>query len=99
MNDAYLRATMTDDTALLGRHIFDAFPDDPAEPGAAGVRGLRASLERVLATGEADAMPVLRYPIRRPAEAGGGVEERWCSPVNSPRPAARRQGRPDYPSR
>jgi PAS domain S-box-containing protein len=86
VNDAYLRATMTERATLLGQRVFDAFPDDPADPSADGVRSLPASLERVLGTGQADAMPVQRYPIRRPPGAGGGFEERWWSPLNSPVP-------------
>jgi len=35
--------------AIVGRHMFDVFPDNPADVGATGVRNLRASLERVLA--------------------------------------------------
>ena len=47
-SDAYLRATMTQREAILGRGIFDVFPDNPDDPTATGVRNLRASLERVL---------------------------------------------------
>ena len=86
VNDAYLRATMTGREAILGRTIFDVFPDDPGDPNPTGARNLRASLERVLATRRADAMAVQRHPIRRPAETGGGFEERWWSPINAPVP-------------
>ena len=84
VSDAYLRATMTQRDAILGRNIFDVFPDNPDDASATGVRNLRASLERVLATGVADAMAVQKYDIRRPLEEGGGFEERYWSPVNSP---------------
>ena len=47
-SSAYLRATLTRREDLLGRGIFEAFPDDPEDPGATGVINLRASLERVL---------------------------------------------------
>ena len=84
VNDAYLAATMTSREAILGRALFDVFPDDPADPAATGVRNLRASLERAIAGRRPDRMPVQRYPIRRPAEAGGGFEERFWSPLNTP---------------
>jgi PAS domain S-box-containing protein len=84
VNDAYLRATLTRREAILGRKLFDVFPDNPANKAADGVRNLRASLERVLATRRPDAMPVQRYDIRRPESAGGGFEERWWSPINTP---------------
>ena len=84
VSDAYLRATMTEREAIAGRGIFDVFPDNPDDPEPAGVRNLRASLARVLRDGVTDAMPVQRYDIRRPASEGGGFEERFWSPVNSP---------------
>lgn len=84
VNEAYLRATMTERERLLGRFLFDAFSDNPDDPGATGVRNLRASLERVLANRRPDAMAVQKYDIRRPQEAGGGFEERYWSPLNTP---------------
>src|SRR5262245_7390658 len=35
-SDAYLRATMTDRKAVLGRAIFDVFPDNPGDATASG---------------------------------------------------------------
>ena len=84
VSDAYLRATMTQRNEILGRGIFEVFPDNPEDPNATGVRNLRASLERVLLAGRADAMAVQKYDIRRPESEGGGFEERYWSPVNSP---------------
>ena len=84
VTDAYLRATMTERTAILGRGLFDVFPDNPNDPNATGVRNLRASLERVIASRRLDRMAVQKYDIRRPASAGGGFEARWWSPVNTP---------------
>jgi PAS domain S-box-containing protein len=84
--DAYLRATMTTRDGIVGRNVFDAFPDNPADPAADGVRNLRASLERVLRHRAADAMPVQKYDVRRPAAEGGAFEERYWSAVNSPLP-------------
>src|SRR5437867_9240641 len=70
VSDAYLRATMTQREAILGRQLFEVFPDNPADPAATGVRNLRASLERVLQQGVADTMAVQKYDIRRPESAG-----------------------------
>ena len=84
VSDAYLNATMTTREQILGRGIFDAFPDNPDDPHADGVRNLRASLNRVLQDRASDPMPVQKYDIRRPASEGGGFEERFWSPVNSP---------------
>ena len=84
VTDAYLASTMTSRDAILGRGLFEVFPDNPDTPSADGVRNLRASLMRVLAHRTADRMPMQKYDIRRPEAAGGGFEERYWSPVNTP---------------
>jgi CheY-like chemotaxis protein len=84
VSDAYLSATMTRREEILGRGLFDVFPDNPDDPAADGVRNLRASLDRVRKNRTADAMAVQKYDIRRPESKGGGFEERYWSPVNSP---------------
>ncbi len=83
-SDAYLRATMTDREQIVGRQLFDVFPDNPDDPTATGVRNLTASLNRVLQDRVPDVMAVQKYDIRRPAAEGGGFEERYWSPANSP---------------
>ncbi len=83
-SDAYLHATMTRREEIVGRRLFEVFPDPPDEPGADGVRNLGASLARVRATARTDRMAVQRYPIRRPEAAGGGFEERYWEPLNVP---------------
>jgi len=84
VSNAYLAATMTARPDILGRGIFDVFPDNPDDPAATGVRNLRASLERVKQFARPDAMAVQKYDIRRPESEGGGFEERFWSPLNSP---------------
>ena len=84
VSEAYLEATLTRREEILGRGIFEVFPDNPEDPGATGVANLSASLQRVLDLGRADAMAIQKYDIRRPLALGGGFEERFWSPVNSP---------------
>ncbi|MFO0615392.1 MAG: PAS domain S-box protein [Polyangiaceae bacterium] len=84
VSDAYLRATRTERSAILGRGVFDVFPDNPDDPGASGVANLRRSLERVLEHRQPDRMAVQKYDIRRPEAEGGGFEERHWSPENVP---------------
>jgi len=43
-SDAFLAATMTRREDIVGRGLFEVFPDNPAEPDADGVRNLTASL-------------------------------------------------------
>jgi hypothetical protein len=84
VSDAYLRATMTRREEILGRGLFDVFPDNPDDPSATGARNLRAWLQQVIQNRAPDAMAVQKYDIRRPEFEGGGFEERFWSPVNSP---------------
>ena len=84
VSDAYLNATKTDRASILGRALFDVFPDNPDDPAADGVRNLKASLHRVLHSKRADPMAVQKYDIRKPDAEGGGFEERFWSPRNSP---------------
>jgi PAS domain S-box-containing protein len=84
VSDAYLKATMTKREEILGRGLFEVFPDNPDDPAATRVRNLRASLDRVLTHRVPDTMAVQKYDIRRPESEGGGFEERYWSPVNSP---------------
>jgi PAS domain S-box-containing protein len=81
VSEPYLQATMTRREDLVGKPMFEAFPDNPADPEATGVRNLRASLERVRQNRAADRMAVQKYDIRRP---DGTFEVRWWSPLNTP---------------
>jgi hypothetical protein len=83
-SDAYLAATMTVREEILGRGIFEVFPGNPDDPAATGVANLRASLRRVLDRRVPDTMAVQKYDVARPAAAGGGFEERYWSPCNTP---------------
>jgi signal transduction histidine kinase/CheY-like chemotaxis protein len=82
--DAYLRATHTVRDEIIGRDLFEVFPDNPEDPHATGTRNLRASFETVLRTRAPHTMAVQKYDVRRPESAGGGFEERYWSPVNIP---------------
>ncbi|MBB2899214.1 hypothetical protein FHR75_000002 [Kineococcus radiotolerans] len=81
VDTAYLHATTRSRGDLLGRFVFDAFPDNPDDPGAWATTSLSASLHRVLETARPDTMPLQKYDV--PA-AGGGFLRRWWSPVNAP---------------
>jgi PAS domain S-box-containing protein len=83
VNDAYLAATLTTREQLIGVNLFDAFPDNPADPNATGVRNLRASLQSVVSRRAPHTMAVQKYDIRRP---DGRFEERYWSPINTPVP-------------
>jgi PAS domain S-box-containing protein len=82
VSDAYLQALGTQRDRIVGRGIFEVFPGNPADPAATGMANLRASLERVLRSGQADAMAVQKYDV--PRAEGGGFEARHWSSLNLP---------------
>lgn len=82
VSDAYLDATYTRREDIVGRKLFDIFPDDPKDDRADGSRNLLVSLNRVKKTLAPDAMPLQRYPIKNPRTHQ--FEERYWSPVNVP---------------
>lgn len=83
-NAAYLTATASRLEDLLGRHVLDAFPNDPDDPNNDSARMLRQSLERVLATGQVDVLALI--PYRVPAMKNGHpvIEERFWSAIHTP---------------
>ncbi|MGN2253551.1 PAS domain-containing protein [Frateuria sp. GZRe12] len=83
-NGAYLRITASPWEALEGRQLFDVFPDDPADPARQGVGMLRASLERVLATGEADTLALIPYRVPRHTDQGVVLQDRYWSATHTP---------------
>jgi PAS domain S-box-containing protein len=82
-NLAFLRTAGRTREELLGRNLFEAFPEDPSDPGATGVRNSIASLRRVLATGEPDAMEFQKYDVEVPGSQGAFARHYW-SGVNAP---------------
>nr|WP_052325270.1 ATP-binding protein [Hassalia byssoidea] len=83
-SDAYLQATKRKREEIIGRKLFDVFPDNPNDPNATGVQNLRASIENVLKHRKPHTMAVQKYDIPRPESQGGGFEERYWSALNSP---------------
>jgi two-component sensor histidine kinase len=81
-NDAYLAVTMRQRDDIVGRFIFDAFPTDPASES---FRLLDQSLQRVLASGDADEIAIIRYDIPRP---DGTMDVRYWSATHTPLPDA-----------
>lgn len=81
-SDAYIHATMVQREKIIGRGIFEVFPDNPADPLATGEKNLRDSLESVLKHKKANAMAVQKYDVRK--STNGEFEKRYWSPINSP---------------
>ncbi len=81
VSNEYLAATLTKRAKIMGKHLFEVFPDNPDDLLANGVSNLRASLNTVLKTKAAHSMPLQKYDVRR---ADGSFEERFWSPLNKP---------------
>ncbi|MEU8925874.1 SpoIIE family protein phosphatase [Kitasatospora sp. NPDC048545] len=82
-NEDFVRMSGHSRDRLVGRYLFDVFPDNPEDPTATGARNLEASLRRVLATGERDTMALQRYDVES-TTVPGDWQERYWSPVNEP---------------
>ncbi|WP_210486357.1 PAS domain-containing protein [Rufibacter aurantiacus] len=80
VTQAYLSATLSKQEDLLGKYLFDAFPDNPATPEAMAVKNLHASLQTVLETKTPHQMPVQHYDVPK----GNGFEEKHWIPINVP---------------
>ena len=83
VNERYLDATGSDRSAIMGRGLFEVFPDNPDDTTATGVGDLRTSLERVKRERAADVMGVQKYDIPSPGSKGK-FEVKYWSPVNTP---------------
>lgn len=83
VSDTYLQATFTQREQLLGRYIFDVFPDNPDAPNAHAVENLRASLQQVLATGQPHEMARQQYDVPDPLNPNAFVLRYWL-PRNTP---------------
>lgn len=81
-NEEFVRMSGRTREQLVGKYLFDVFPDNPNDSTATGARNLRASLLRVLETGERDAMALQRYDVES-LERPGTWTERYWSPVNA----------------
>jgi PAS domain S-box-containing protein len=85
VNQAYLEVTGRKRDELIDRPVVEAFPLNPSDPEADGMRNLRASVERALTTGERDVMAPQKYDIPV-AGRPGAFEERYWSTINTPVP-------------
>jgi len=85
VNDAFLKASSRSREELVGVSLFAAFPANPDDPDDTGEADLRASLDKVRATGLPDTLPAVRYPIPVLLPDGQTVfEERFWTSTSTP---------------
>lgn len=82
VSDEYVRATLTRREDILGRPVFEVFPDNPDTPDANSTANLSRSLRRVVEARASDVMAIQRYDV--PSAEGEGFALRYWSPVNAP---------------
>lgn len=85
MNRAYLDVTGRERADLIGRDMFEAFDGGGGESGAESARQLKASLDRVLETGQRDHLALIEYLVE-PAndEPGASAQRRYWSATHTP---------------
>lgn len=83
-SDAYVKATLVNRKDIVGRFLFDVFPDNPNDAEATGTRNLRHSLENVLKTKTSNTMAVQQYDVRDPESLHHEFTIRYWSPINIP---------------
>jgi hypothetical protein len=83
VSDAYLADTLTERAQLVGRYVFELFPDNPQAPEANVLHNLRASLAQVLATRQLHEMAWQHYDVPDPQHPSQFVARYW-RPHNTP---------------
>ncbi len=82
-SNLYLEATQTKREVIVGRHIFEAFPDNPDLPDADGVKNINASLQEVLRTKKRHVMKFQRYDVPDHSTPGKFITRYW-DPSHTP---------------
>ena len=83
VNDYYLTATGIQREIVIGKPLFEVFPDNPRDASVSGVSDLHISLDSVVRYAQTDIMGVQKYdiPLR---DGSDGFEVKYWSPVNVP---------------
>ncbi|WP_425562814.1 PAS domain S-box protein [Mucilaginibacter panaciglaebae] len=82
-SDLYLEAIESTREVIKGKHIFEAFPDNPELPDADGVQNINTSLQTVLRTKKIHYMPVQRYDVPDRNNPGKFIQRYW-DPSHTP---------------
>lgn len=80
-SDPYLKATLTKREEIVGKNLFDVFPDNPEDLDNTGELNLGASLKFVLKTKREHSMALQRYDVR---QSNGTFVKKYWQPLNQP---------------
>jgi PAS domain-containing protein len=81
-NVDHANATLTTGADVVGRYLFEVFPDNPNDSNAGGVSAVRQSLLNVLKTRQPDSMPIVRYDVQ--PRVAAKFETRYWKITNTP---------------
>lgn len=84
VSDTYLGSITLGREELIGRRLFDVFPDAADGRPVKALSDLRASLQRVEATRETDLMTILHHPLMAQGAAVQAADMRYWSRANHP---------------
>ena len=82
-SELYLEATQNKRELIVGKHIFEAFPDNPMLPDADGIQNINASLQEVLRTKKPHRMAIQRYDVPDIDNPGKFIQRYW-DPCHTP---------------
>ena len=72
VSNAYVQVSGVRREDLLGRGLFEVFPDSADDPAASGVQNLCVSFRRAIASRTSDQVTAQRYDVKQPAAEGDG---------------------------
>ena len=84
VNDAFLRAVSRRREDVIGRPLFEVFPNNPDDPHDTGVQDLAHSIRLAIETGASQKMPAQRYPIEMHRDGKRWFEDLYWSATNTP---------------
>lgn len=79
--DLYLQMTMRKREDIVGKNVFEAFPDNPDDASSRNAAPLKVSIDKAMQTRQADRMVSLRYDIPKP---DGGFDIRFWDVIHTP---------------
>lgn len=83
-NEAYLRSTGAKAEAIIGKYVFDAFPQNPDDPESTNIADVRNSLQKAIATGLPDTTAFLRYSVPKTRGENPDFVEKYWSTTSTP---------------
>ncbi|MBD1397760.1 PAS domain S-box protein [Pontibacter sp. JH31] len=81
ISDELLQITARSRKDIIGKGVFEVYPENPEVTSASGASQLRISLQNAILHKKADYMPLVRYDITNP---GGEFETRYWSAHSKP---------------